>query len=92
MCRLNFQSSSGRDAHDCFDPTGEIFGDSSTIRRAVGRLPVRQRTALELLKLKEMSLRDAAAEIGTTVGALKASAHRAMASLRRSLLANSTSE
>ncbi len=74
------------------DPRGEIFGDASTIHRAVGRLPVRQKAALELLKLKEMSLRDAAAEMGTTVGALKVLAHRAMASLRRSLLANPASE
>lgn len=70
----------------------EVFGDSSTIRRALDGLPARQKTALELLKLREMSLKDAAAEIGTTVGALKVLTHRAMASLRRALLTNATAD
>jgi RNA polymerase sigma-70 factor (ECF subfamily) len=62
------------------------FGDSSAIHQALSALPRNQRKALELLKLKEMSLKEAAAEIGSTVGALKVSTHRAMASLRRSLI------
>ncbi len=62
------------------------FGDSGAINQALRALPRTQRTALELLKLKEMSLKEAAAEIGSTVGALKVSTHRAMVSLRRSLI------
>jgi len=62
------------------------FGDSGAIHQALRALPRTQRTALELLKLKEMSLKEAAAEIGSTVGALKVSTHRAMVSLRRSLI------
>lgn len=62
------------------------FGDSSTLYYALCALPRTQRTAVELLKLKEMSLKEAAAEIGSTVGALKVSTHRAMVNLRRSLI------
>jgi RNA polymerase sigma-70 factor (ECF subfamily) len=38
-----------------------------------------------MLKLKELSLKEAAAASGMSVGALKVSVHRAMASLNRSL-------
>ncbi len=62
------------------------FGDSGAIHAALRALPRTQSTALELLKLKEMTLKEAAAELGSTVGALKVSTHRAMASLRRSLI------
>ncbi len=62
------------------------FGDAGAIHQALRALPRTQRTALELLKLKEMSLKEAAAEIGSTVGALKVSTHRAIVSLRRSLI------
>jgi len=37
------------------------------------------------LKLREMSLREAAAASGTSIGALKVSVHRAMATLRKAL-------
>jgi RNA polymerase sigma-70 factor (ECF subfamily) len=54
--------------------------------RAVRALPEGQRQAVELLKLQEMSLKDAAVSAGTTVGALKVATHRAMVSLRRALV------
>jgi RNA polymerase sigma-70 factor (ECF subfamily) len=38
-----------------------------------------------MLKLRELSLKEAAAESGTSVGALKVSVHRAMATLRRAM-------
>lgn len=63
------------------------FSDAGALHQALRKLPRTQRTALELLKLKEMSLKEAAAEIGGTVGALKVSTHRAMVSLRRTLTA-----
>ena len=48
-----------------------------------------QRDAIEMLKLREMSLKEAAAASGTSIGALKVSVHRAMATLRRALIKES---
>jgi len=48
-----------------------------------------QRDAIEMLKLREMSLKEAAAARGTSIGALKVSVHRAMATLRRALIKES---
>jgi RNA polymerase sigma factor (sigma-70 family) len=47
------------------------------------QLPARQREALEALKLKEMSLAEASAVSGQSVGALKVNVHRALKTLRR---------
>jgi DNA-directed RNA polymerase specialized sigma24 family protein len=57
-------------------------------KHSAGRLtvPAGQREAIELLKLRELSLKEAAAASGTTVGALKVATHRAMIALRRVLL------
>jgi RNA polymerase sigma-70 factor (ECF subfamily) len=41
-----------------------------------------QRQAVELLKLKEMSLKEAAAATGRSVAALKVATHRAIKNLR----------
>ena len=65
---------------------GEEYGDPEMLRRAIDGLPRGQREAIELLKLREMSLKEAAAATGTTVGALKVATHRAMAALRRAML------
>ena len=73
-------------ASDANSP-GEDYGDPQALRRAVDDLPRGQREAIELLKLREMSLKQAAAATGTTVGALKVATHRAMAALRRALVA-----
>jgi RNA polymerase sigma-70 factor, ECF subfamily len=51
-------------------------------------LPARQREALESLKLKEMSLAEASATSGQSVGALKVNVHRALKTLRRLLQAD----
>jgi RNA polymerase sigma factor (sigma-70 family) len=64
----------------------EEYGDSQALRRAIEGLPAGQREAIELLKLRELSLKEAAAASGTTVGALKVATHRAMLALRRVLL------
>jgi RNA polymerase sigma-70 factor (ECF subfamily) len=61
------------------------FGDAAALREAVSALPAGQRQAIELLKLKELSLKEASAVSGTSVGALKVATHRAMATLRRTL-------
>ena len=66
------------------DDIGEL-GDAAAVREAVSSLPDGQREAIELLKLKELSLKEAAELSGTSVGALKVATHRAMATLRRTL-------
>jgi RNA polymerase sigma-70 factor (ECF subfamily) len=59
--------------------------EAGALRDAVQRLPKVQRRAIELLKLEELSLKEAAAVSGISVGALKVATHRAMASLRLAL-------
>jgi RNA polymerase sigma-70 factor (ECF subfamily) len=61
------------------------LGDAQTLREAVRELPEGQRQAIELLKLQELSLKEAAETSGTSVGALKVATYRAMATLRRTL-------
>jgi RNA polymerase sigma factor (sigma-70 family) len=78
------------------DPEHETFAAdepnsyaSSSDRRellaAIESLPIRQRLAVRLLKLRELSLKEAAAESGMSVPALKVATHRAMKALRRAL-------
>jgi RNA polymerase sigma-70 factor (ECF subfamily) len=61
------------------------YGDVEALQQAIEALPQRQRTAVEMLKLKEMSLKEAAAATGLSIGVLKTSMHRAMASLGKAL-------
>jgi RNA polymerase sigma factor (sigma-70 family) len=61
------------------------YGDPEALRLAVKALPEGQRRAVELLKLREMSLKEAAAHSGATIAALKVSVHRGMIALRRML-------
>ena len=63
----------------------DSYGDPEALRQAIASLPDGQRQAVELLKLQEMSLKDASAATGASVGALKVATHRAIASLRRAL-------
>jgi RNA polymerase sigma-70 factor (ECF subfamily) len=70
-------------------PVGS-FGDVQALRAALRALPRRQREAVELLKLRELSLKEAAAATGTSVGALKVATHRAIAALRRMLAPGDT--
>jgi RNA polymerase sigma factor (sigma-70 family) len=66
-------------------PEKEQYGDIGALDVAMSALPPGQRQAIELLKLKELSLKEASAVSGMSVGALKVATHRAMASLRRAL-------
>ena len=66
-------------------PSAEHATDVPTLTRAISRLPAGQRQAVELLKLKEMSLQEAASESGQSVGALKVAMHRALLRLRQLL-------
>jgi RNA polymerase sigma-70 factor (ECF subfamily) len=61
---------------------GGELGDAAALHDAVRALPEQQRQAIELLKLKELSLKEAAQVSGTSIGALKVATHRAMATLR----------
>ena len=61
------------------------FESIDVLRKAIKKLPSAQRSAIELLKLREMSLREAAALTGVSVSALKSSVHRAFGTLRTSL-------
>jgi RNA polymerase sigma factor (sigma-70 family) len=61
------------------------YGDPDALKDAIADLPAGQRSAIEMLKLREMSLKEAAATSGTSVGALKVATHRAMDALRRKL-------
>jgi RNA polymerase sigma factor (sigma-70 family) len=64
---------------------GSEYRDPEALRQAIMALPPGQRDAIEMLKLREMSLKEAAAASGTTIGALKASVHRAITALRKAL-------
>lgn len=56
---------------------------SARLRLAVEELPLAQRTAMNLIKIHELSLVEASERSGMTVGALKVATHRALGSLRR---------
>jgi len=60
-------------------------GDLEALSHAIRALPAGQRQAIELLKLQEMSLKEASVATGTSVSALKVATHRAIVSLRRIL-------
>jgi len=77
------------------DVTHETFADpaanrdleksqaAASVQRWLAQLPPGQRQAVEMLKLKELSLNEAAALSGQSVGSLKVATHRAIASLRK---------
>jgi RNA polymerase sigma factor (sigma-70 family) len=65
----------------------EEFGDPEALAQAIRTLPSGQREAVEMLKLRELSLKEAAAVSGMSVSALKVAVHRAVKALRRALAA-----
>lgn len=66
--------------------TREAYGDPEALRHAIQALPPGQRSAIEMLKLREMSLKEAAAACGMSIGSLKVATHRAMSTLRKTLM------
>jgi RNA polymerase sigma-70 factor (ECF subfamily) len=66
--------------------TREGYGDVEALKHAIRALPQRQRSAIEMLKLREMSLKEAAAACGMSIGSLKVATHRAMSTLRKTLV------
>lgn len=61
----------------------EAASDSRVLREAIDRLPPGQRDAIRMLKLQEMSLKEAAAASGTSVAALKVATHRGLKKLQK---------
>lgn len=60
---------------------------ADTLREAVAALPERQREAVRMLRLNELSLNEAAAQSDQSIGSLKVACHRALKSLQ-GMLAN----
>jgi len=56
------------------------------LRAAMADLPPRQREALDLVKVRELSVAEAATRSGQSPGSIKVNVHRAMKSLRARLV------
>lgn len=68
------------------DSFGHQFDlDRAVLHRAIRALPLAQRRAVELLRLRELSLKEAATVSGVKQGALKVALHRAIRALRQAL-------
>ena len=65
--------------------------DEIALAQAIEQLPPDQRQTIRMLKLNEMSLKEAAAASGRSIPALKVATHRAIKSLRRMLKQQSDS-
>ncbi|HMA72274.1 MAG TPA: sigma-70 family RNA polymerase sigma factor [Xanthobacteraceae bacterium] len=63
----------------------DAFADAAALHAAIATLAPEQRLAINLLKLKEMSLKEAASASGRSVSALKVAVHRAIKLLRKRL-------
>lgn len=63
----------------------ERISDEVALSEAIDRLPPDQRQAIKMLKLNEMSLKEAASTSGRSIAALKVATHRAVRSLRKML-------
>jgi len=68
-----------------FAPDADRQADLPGMHRALASLPPGQRRVLELLKLSELSLKEASDVTGMSVGALKVATHRAIKALRLAL-------
>jgi RNA polymerase sigma-70 factor (ECF subfamily) len=66
--------------------SGEAAETAQVLQALIAELPERQRQALELVKVGEMSLAEASAASGQSVGALKVNVHRALKALRLRLM------
>jgi RNA polymerase sigma-70 factor, ECF subfamily len=68
----------------------DASADDAALHAAIERLPPDQREAIRLLKLREMSLKEAALASGRSISALKVATHRAIKSLRKILQQSAT--
>ncbi|MGE5539013.1 MAG: sigma-70 family RNA polymerase sigma factor [Gemmatimonas sp.] len=88
--RRNAQETSDDDAYETFaDPAAnrdvEVRDAADLLGGALSGLTDRQREAVELVKLREMSLAEASKASGQSVAALKVNVHRAIKALRAKL-------
>lgn len=65
--------------------------EARRVRNAVDELPTRQRDAVSMLRLQELSLNEASEQSRQTVGSLKVACHRAIGSLQRALTGKGSS-
>jgi RNA polymerase sigma-70 factor (ECF subfamily) len=63
----------------------DVYRDPDRLKQAIDRLPQGQREAIQMLKLKEMSLKEVSSQTGSSIASLKVSVHRGIAALRKSL-------
>lgn len=73
-------------AHDGASFSCETRAEIDVVRRALNGLAPNQRMAIELVKLRELSLKEAAAAMGLSIAALKVTLHRAIRALRATLV------
>src|SRR5262249_62101966 len=88
--RIAAAETENRHAYETFaDPSAnrEVTANEAAdvLGAALAALPAGQREALELLKLKELSLKEASRVGGKSIAALKVNVHRAMNALRTRL-------
>jgi RNA polymerase sigma-70 factor (ECF subfamily) len=62
-----------------------VRDEAPALQAAIAALPQGQREAVELLKLRELSLAEASQQTGRSVSALKVNMHRALKALRLQL-------
>lgn len=67
------------------DQSSERSAENAGLEAALATLPAGQQQALRLLKLEELSLKEAAQRSGQSIAALKVATHRALKSLRARL-------
>jgi RNA polymerase sigma-70 factor (ECF subfamily) len=63
----------------------EVISDAAALSEAIEGLPPDQRQAIKMLKLNEMSLKQAASASGRSIAALKVATHRAIQNLHKML-------
>lgn len=85
--RTRFREESLSEEHETFAASqtnlSEAGMDARALGEAIDKLPPGQREAVRLLKLREMSLKEASAASGMSVAALKVATHRGLKNLRR---------
>lgn len=90
--RITFRETELTEWHETFaaDETNivERASDARRLHAAMAALPAGQRQAVEMLRLKELSLKEASAATGQSETALKVAMHRAMKRLRSILEGN----
>lgn len=72
-------------SHDGTKYDQDVLDDQGEIRRALAGLSAPQRQAIELMKLRGLSLEETSVVTGKSVSSLKVTVHRAMKAMRRIL-------